>query len=87
MAVLNDVRHYAVLAANEKQSLTDELLSMKNVARGSECKSFDWKIVRCEGRIKIISGNIKSLYEDKVSSAVPLEVFQNRLTDYMSEET
>ena len=87
MAVLNDVRHYAVLAANEKQSLTDELLSMMNVARDSKCKNFDREIVMCEGRIKIISDSIKSLYEDKVSGAVPLEVFQNLLTDYVSEDT
>ena len=86
MAVLNDIRQYAVLTGEEQHALTDDLLGRMNATRTAEAKTFDKEIARCESRLKIISDSIRSLYEDKVSGTVPVEIFQSLLADFMREQ-
>lgn len=85
--VLNDVKRYAVLAASEREYLTEQLLDSIQQNRNGAAKELQTKQKEIERRLSVISANIKNLYEDKCLGKTPENIFYSLLQDYSKEQT
>ena len=85
--VINDIRQYAVLAANEREQLASRLLSSMKKANSGATQTIRAKIREAENRLKAIASMLKSLYEDKCAGKLPEAVFLSLMGDFTREQT
>ena len=84
--VLNDIRHYAVLSAKERERLEKRLVSYMRKTQSADTQVLQSSIKKDENRLAFIASTIKSLYEDKVSGELPKERFLTFLKEYEQEQ-
>ena len=85
--VLNDVRIHAKLANAERKRIADQLVATLNHSQEQETRGLELQKREAENRLKTISTNIKSLYEDKCLGKLPENIFQDLLSGYIVEQT
>lgn len=83
--VLNDIRKYARLAADEKNLLAKKLIAVMHKNNGEETGSLKRKICETEKRLAEIKMRLKNLYEDKCTGAIPESVFTELMNDFSAE--
>ena len=85
--VLNDIRHYAVIAESEKETIANKLLTLKSKHTMAETKVIRGQISNAENRLAVIKTTIKNLYIDKCSGNLPEEVFKSMMEDFLKEQS
>lgn len=85
--VLNDIRRYAVIAENEKETIANKLLTLKSKHAMAETKVIRGQISNAENRLAVIKTTIKNLYIDKCSGNLPEEVFKSMMEDFLKEQS
>ena len=85
--VLNDIRHYAVIAENEKETIANKLLTLKSKHAMAETKVIKSQITNAENRLAVIKTTIKNLYIDKCIGNLPEEVFKSMMEDFLKEQS
>ena len=84
--VLNDIRQYTKIAVNERELLTNRLLEMMSNNKNTESRVLQKRKSEAEKRIKVITSNLKKLYEDKCAGTVPENIFQSLMKDFSKEQ-
>lgn len=84
--VLNDIRHHALLVANERERLANRLMMSMRQAQVGETSVIRAKIREAENRLRTITSTLKSLYEDKCAGKIPESVFLNLMTGFTKEQ-
>lgn len=84
--VLNDIRLYAQLANEDREKITQRLLSAIHHTQMGESRLLNNKLREMRNRVETISSDIKNLYEDKCMGKLPETVFQNLLRGFTKEQ-
>lgn len=84
--VINDIRHYAILAEEEKETIANRLLASKQKNQRSETKVLRKQIGDAENRLSIISQAVKNLYLDKCTGNIPENTFKTLMNDFSTEQ-
>ena len=85
--VLSDIRRYAIIAENEKETIANKLLTLKSKHAMAETKVLRGQISNAENRLAVIKTTIKNLYIDKCSGNLPEEVFKSMMEDFLKEQS
>ena len=86
-AVLDDIRHYATIALNDRQALIERLMKANASTRQQSMKDCNKKVSDTQKRIREIDGLAKGLFEEKLKGNIPDMLFKNMLADYEREQT
>lgn len=83
--VLNDIRHYAYIANQDRDYLIKSISKM--LSKDKECESSLMinELKKSEAKIDELNSSIKSLYKDKVTGKMSEKIFYNLLEDFESE--
>jgi site-specific DNA recombinase len=84
--VLNDIRKYAQLAADEKEEIAAKLIASMKKNNSRETGTLRSKIRETEKRLEEIGIRLKNLYEDKCTGAIPENVFRGLMNDFSKEQ-
>lgn len=85
--VLNDIRNYARLAANQREELAEKLYKALKKTNSSEISTVSSKIRNIEKRLSEINERIKNLYEDKCLRKIPEDVALNLMKNFTDEKS
>ena len=85
--VMNDIKMYATIAANDERILTKKLLSSANEDQEKELQFYKSKIREQKNHISVIDNNMKKLFEQKCAGNMSDNVFKTLLSDYDKEKS
>ncbi len=85
--VLSDIRRYAIIAENEKESIANKLLALKSKHAMAETKVLRGQISNAENRLAMIKTAIKNLYIDKCNGTIPEEAVKSMMEDFLKEQS
>ena len=83
--VLNDIRHYAYIASQDKDYLIKSISKMLSKDKESESNIMLKELKKAESKVEEINISIKSLYKDKVTGKISEKIFYNLLEDFENE--
>ena len=84
--ILNDIKHHAKLAVDDREQIAKKLSKAMNQQEDNLMKQMKKSQQSNTHRLDVIHGTIKKLYEDKCSGVLPEEVFRDMLMDYTQEQ-
>ncbi len=84
--VLNDIKLHARLAASDRERIIRQLVASLSQSQGQEGHALEKQLSEAQNRLIAITGNMKSLYEDKCLGKLPENIFQNLLSGYITEQ-
>lgn len=84
--ILNDLHHHALLAIEDQESITRQIVSMLTKRETCTREAIVKEQVEAETRLQTIAAALKSLYLDKCSGELPSEVFHSLMEGFTKEQ-